>query len=82
MFRYSREASMISSGVWIRASSSRLVSRPAITITASKIAVKIKVVDTAVFIFRYSFAPNNLDTITEHPILHPNANAIKINVIS
>ncbi len=45
-------------------------------------ALKIQAVDTAVFNLLYSFAPNNCETITEQPILHPKANAIKISVIS
>ena len=34
------------------------------------------------FIVVKSLLPKYLDVITEHPILHPNANAMKISVIS
>ena len=39
-------------------------------------------VETAVFISLNLLAPKNMDTMTEHPILQPKANAIKISVIS
>lgn len=49
---------------------------------AQTAALAIQVVNTAVFKSVFFFAPNSLDTITEQPMLHPNAKAMKISVIS
>ena len=56
--------------------------RPIAISTAQVAALKIIVVDTAVFISQYSLAPNSCATMTEQPMLQPKAKAIKISVIS
>ena len=56
--------------------------RPIAIRTAQVAALKIIVVDTAVFISRYSLAPNSCATMTEQPMLQPKAKAMKISVIS
>ena len=49
---------------------------------AQKSPLAIMEVETAVFMSSYFPAPKKVDTITEHPMLHPNAKAMKIRVIS
>ena len=82
MSRYSLESVKASAGVRISLSSASQDSIPAAIVTAHRTALEMQAVETAVFTFPYSFAPNSCETMTEQPILHPKANAMKINVTS
>ena len=70
------------SGVGISDSSNEPDRNPAIIKTAHTIPLDMNDVYTAVFISVSFLAPKSWETITEHPMLHPKANAIKISVIS
>ena len=70
------------SGVLIRRSSPPQKIAPNSIKTPHSTPPAISDVYTLVFISPYFFAPKKLDTTTEQPILQPNANAMKINVIS
>ena len=73
---------MMSAGVLISVSSFVQKAKPQIISTAQITALEISVVYTAVFISLIFFAPNSWEVTTEHPMLHPNAIAIKISVTS
>ena len=76
MSRYSFESAKTSCGVLIRF---RRLSQKRIPVSISirhTAPLAIIAVDTAVFRLPYCLAPKKVDTITEQPILHPNANAI------
>lgn len=82
ILRYRSESSITSSGVFISLRRLRPKSRPhAISIIQST-PLEIIVVYTVVLTSLYRLAPKKLDTITEQPMLHPNAKAMKIKVIS
>ena len=70
------------SGVWMSVRSGVQSPRPMAISTAHVAALSTIVVETAVFISRYSFAPNSCATMTEHPMLQPKAKAMKMSVIS
>ena len=56
--------------------------RPPVIRARQTTAVISMAVETAVFTWLYSFAPNCRDTTTEQPMLHPKATAMKISVTS
>ena len=82
MSRYSFESAITVSGVFISRSRSVQNIIPADIRTAHSTPPEISVVYTAVFSSLYCFAPNSCETMTEQPMLQPNANAMKISVIS
>ena len=82
MSRYRAESARISSGVLMSSSRASQPASPTSISRATRAAQPIREVVTAVFISRYCLAPKNRDTITEQPMLHPKAKAMKIRVIS
>lgn len=76
------ESDMSDSGVLISSISPSQNTKPRIISAPHKKAEAMSVVYTAVFMSDSFFAPKRRDTTTEHPTLHPNANAMKIKVIS
>jgi hypothetical protein len=58
-----------------------LANRPTIVKTTDRTKEAISVVDIAVFMWRYFFAPKSCEITTEHPTLLPIAMDIKIIVI-
>ena len=80
--RYTQDGSIRDEGVLMR----RRILFPAIrpnTIRKEKhTVVAIIHVETELFSFLYSLAPNSFDTRTEAPMLQPKAKAIKMRVIS
>ena len=82
MSRYRAESARISAGVLMSSSRASHPKRPTSIRTATSTAHPIREVVTAVFMSRYCLAPKKRDTMTEQPMLHPKAKAMKIRVIS
>ena len=80
--QFMSESAKTMSGVLIRRSNAPAPNIPISINRTQSPALKMQAVYTEVLTFLNSFAPKNLETTTEQPILQPKAKAMKINVIS